>query len=237
MPAAKKSSVPVPPAKETVKLAMQLLEEARTDHDFENLARFGITANRAMGVSMANIQKIAKRIGKSHELAAGLWKTGYYEARMLTAYVDEPDKVTPEQMDQWRAEFDNWGICDTLCFVLFDRTPHAWKKVSEWAELEDEYGRRAGFALLASLAGHDKKSGDKPFLDMLPLIERAAYDDRNFVKKGVNWALRRMGGRSPVLRKACQQVAERLAESTNASARWVGKDALRDWGKGKKWTK
>ncbi len=216
------------PIQEEVQSALAALEQMSTQHDRENLARFGITASKAFGVSMANIQVLAKRLGRSHELAAALWETGWYEAQMLTSFVDEPARVTPEQMDRWCRDFDNWGICDTVCFKLFDRTPHAWAKVTEWSGESDEFVKRAAFALLASLAGHDKKAGDEPFLKALPLIERAATDERNFVKKGVSWALRGAGRRSPALHAAAVELARRLAASPEAAARWVGKDALRD---------
>jgi len=216
------------PIQEEVRAALAALEEVSTQHDRENLARFGITAGKAFGVSMANIQVLAKRLGRDHELAAALWETGWYEARLLTSFVDEPARVTPEQMDRWCRDFDNWGICDTVCFHLFDRTPHAWAKVAQWSGAHEEFVKRAAFALLASLAGHDKKAGDEPFLQVLPLIERAATDDRNFVKKGVSWALRLAGRRSSVLHAAAVELARRLAASPEAAARWVGKDAIRD---------
>jgi 3-methyladenine DNA glycosylase AlkD len=212
----------------SVQAALAALEEMSTAHDRENLARFGITASKAFGVSMANVQALAKRLGRDHELAAALWETGWYEARLLTSFVDEPARVTPEQMDRWCRDFDNWGICDTVCFHLFDRTPHAWAKVTEWSGESAEFVKRAAFALLASLAGHDKKTGDGPLLATLPLIERAATDERNLVKKGVSWALRGTGRRSPALHAAAVEVAQRLAASPEAAARWVGKDALRD---------
>ncbi|MGJ5817986.1 DNA alkylation repair protein [Paludibaculum fermentans] len=229
----KKKAAPAEPQpsvdlNQQVEQALAWLEEAATPRDRENLVRFGINAKQALGVSMANIQAIAKRLGRSHELAAALWATGVYEARMLTAFVDDPALVTPPQMDRWCRDFDNWGICDTLCFCLFDRTPHAWAKVAEWGACEEEFIKRAGFALLASLAGHDKGSGDQPFLSSLPLIEKAAFDDRNFVKKGVSWALRGLGRRGPAVCQAAMVVARRLADSTHPGARWVGKDALRD---------
>jgi len=211
-----------------VKSVLDWLEERSTPQDRANLTRFGITAGKAFGVSVSNIQVLAKIIGRNHALAAALWETGWYEARMLTSFVDEPSLVTPEQMDHWCRDFDNWGICDTLCFHLFDRTQHAWAKVHEWSEDPGEFVKRAAFALLASLAGHDKKSGDAPFTASLLLIERAATDDRNFVKKGVSWALRRIGGRSPALHAASVLFARRLADSTQAAPRWVGRDALRD---------
>ncbi len=216
------------PLEEQVQEALSWLEQASTQRDRENLARFGITASKAFGVSMANIQVLAKRLGRNHELAAALWDTGWYEARMLTSFVDEPARVTPAQMDRWCRDFDNWGICDTVCFHLFDRTPHAWAKVAEWSDQRDEFVKRAAFALLASLAGHDKKAADEPFLESLPLIERAATDERNFVKKGVSWALRRIGRRNPALNAAAVALARRLSASPEAAARWVGKDALKD---------
>ena len=162
-------------------------------------------------------------------LAAALWETGWYEARLLTSFVDEPARVTPEQMDRWCRDFDNWGICDTLCFHLFDRTPHAWPKVAQWSGASEEFVKRAAFALLASLAGHDKKAADEQFLETLPWIERAATDERNFVKKGVSWALRMTGRRNPSLNAAAVEVAQRLAASPEPAARWIGKDALKDF--------
>jgi len=221
------------PVEEEVREALAWLEQKSTPHDVANLKRFGIDAPKAFGVSMANIQVLAKRLGKSHELAAGLWDTGWYEARLLTSFVDEPAQVTPEQMERWCRDFDNWGVCDTLCFNLFDRTPHAWTKIHEWADEPDEFVKRASFALLASLAGHDKKTGDEPYLESLALIERAATDDRNFVKKGVLWALRRVGGRSPALHAAAVALCQRLIDSPEAAARWVGRNALKELTKGR----
>jgi len=211
-----------------VEATMAALRSAATAHDRANLDRFGIDAPNALGVSMANLQKIAKRLGRDHALAAALWATGVYEARMLASLVDDPALVTPEQMDAWRADFDNWGIVDTVCFKLFDQSPHAYDKVAEWAALNDAFGRRAAFALLACLALHDKTADDQPFLDGLVLIERAASDDRNLVKKAVNWALRAIGLRaSPALKSAALDTASRLVASPEATPRWVGKDAVR----------
>jgi 3-methyladenine DNA glycosylase AlkD len=208
--------------------AMAALRAAATDHDLANLSRFAIDAPSGLGVSMANLQKIAKRLGRDHDLAAALWETGVYEARMLASLVDDPAQVTPLQMDAWRAEFDNWAIVDTVCFKLFDQSPHAFAKIGEWAALNDEFGRRAAFALLACLALHDKGADDRPYLEGLALIERAASDDRNFVKKAVNWALRAIGLReSPALKAAALEAARRLAASPEPSARWIGKDAAR----------
>ena len=217
-----------PPPEEQIEEALSWLKKKGTARDRGNLARFGITANKAFGVSMLNIQVLGKRLGRNHELARLLWDTGWYEARLLTSFVDDPAQVTPAQMDRWCRDFDNWGICDTICFHLFDRTPHAWAKVAQWSDKREEFVKRAAFALLASLAGHDKSASDERFIESLPLIERAATDERNFVKKGVNWALRRIGRRNGALNAAALAVARRLAESPNAAARWNGKNALRE---------
>jgi 3-methyladenine DNA glycosylase AlkD len=211
-----------------VSLALAALKKASTKQDFDNLKRFGIDAKKAFGVSMKNLQKIAKSLGRSHELAEPLWRTGWYEARSMCAFIDEPERVTPQQMDRWAKEFDNWAIVDTLCFHLFDKTPHAWKKVTEWAKARDEFEKRAAFALIAGLALHDKKASDKQFLDALKLVERAADDDRNFVWKGVSWALRVVGRRNETLNAEAIAVAERLADSSDASARRIGKPALKE---------
>ena len=140
-----------------VQAALSWLERKSTKRDRENLARFAITANKAFGVSVANMQVLAKRLGRNHELAAALWDTGWYEARMLASFVDEPARVTPAQMDRWCRDFDNWAICDTVCFHLFDRTPHAWRKVAQWSDRRDEFVKRAAFALLWGLTVHDKQ--------------------------------------------------------------------------------
>lgn len=193
------------------------------------MARYAIPSDRAFGVGVGALQKMARSLGRNHRLAAGLWATGWYEARMLATMIDEPSRVTPAQMDRWARDFDNWAICDTACFKLFDRTPHAFGRVRHWAKSQDEFVKRGAFALLASLAGHDRTSGDERFERCLPLIERAASDERNFVKKGVSWALRGIGRRkSPRLKAAALALARRLSESDQPAARWVGKDAVRD---------
>jgi len=174
------------------------------------------------------IQQLGKRLGKDHELAGQLWETGWYEARMLAAFVDEPERVTAAQMDRWARDFDNWAVCDHLCFHLFDRTPHAWGRIEAWSSRHEEFVKRAAFALLASVALHDKRAPDAPFMRSLHLIEAAATDERNFVKKGVSWGLRSVGRRNQALNEAAVDLARRLAESTEAAPRWVGKDTLRD---------
>ena len=192
------------------------------------MARYAIPSDNAFGVSVGTLRKEAKRIGRNHGLAEGLWKTGHYEARMLATMIDEPEKVTPAQMDRWCRDFDNWAIVDTACFHLFDKTADAWQMVERWAKLKDEFQKRAAFALIWGLTVHDKRSGDEPFLKGLKLIERAATDERNFVRKAVNMALRATGKRNVALHAAAVATAQRLAVSTDPTARWNGKDALRE---------
>lgn len=194
----------------------------------EAMKRYNIPVERAVGIPVGVLQKKAKQVGKDHELALGLWKTGIYEARMLAAYVDDPAKVTSAQMDSWCRDFDSWAITDTVCFALFDRTQYAWGKVPKWARSREEFVKRAGFALLASLVAHDKEAPDAKFVKALPLVEKAAFDERLLVIKGVNWSLRCIGKRNKALNKAAVALAERLADEDDKSARWVGKDALRE---------
>ena len=192
------------------------------------MARYGLPSTNTLGVSMATMQPFAKRIGTNHALARALWRTGWYEARIMSAFVGDPSQLTVEQMDAWCRDFDNWGTTDTVCFKLFDRTPHAFGKVEQWAELKDEFGKRASFALLASLALHDKGASDKAFIRCLPLVERGATDPRNFVKKGVSWALRSIGRRNIGLNSEAVKVAKRLAASSEPAAQWVGRESLRE---------
>lgn len=193
----------------------------------DGLARYAIPADRAFGVSMRDVQALAKQIGRRHDLAIGLWGTGFYEARLLAAYVDEPARVTRAQMDRWAREFDNWAVCDTVCFALFDRTPHAWSRVEAWAGRQPEFMKRGAFALLWALALHDKAAPDAPFRRGLALVEREAGDDRHYVSKSIDMALRAIGRRNAALNAAALETAGRLAGSTARSAQSVGKRALR----------
>jgi len=192
------------------------------------MARYGIPSDGAFGVPMGALLAFAKRLGKDHALAAALWKTGRYEARLLAALVDEPARVTGKQMNAWASAFDSWAVTDTVCFHLFARVPAAWEKSRQWARSPREFVKRGGFALMASLVLRDKTAPDARFVALLPLIEKGARDERNFVKKGVNWALRTVGKRSPGVHAAALASARRLAESEEPSCRWVGKDALRE---------
>ena len=209
--------------------ALAWLKRRGTKKNRDGMARYAIVAPKVFGVSVSMIQQLGKRLGRDHALAGALWQTGWYEARMLAAFVDEPGRVTAAQMDRWARDFDNWAVCDHQCFHLFDRTPHAWRKIEQWSRRREEFVKRAAFALLASVALHDKVTGDAPFMRSLVLIEAAGSDERNFVKKGVSWALRGVGRRSRALHAASVDTARRLARSPDSpAARWIGRDALRD---------
>ena len=208
--------------------ALAALRQKSTKRTLEGMARYGLPSDRALGVSVSDIQGVAKRLGRDHELALALWDTGIYEARMLCAFVGEPERLTPAQMDRWCRDFDNWGIVDTLCFKLFDQSPHAWGRVEAWKSKRGEFAKRAGFVLLACLAAHHKQAPDAPFLKGLRSIEAAATDERNFVKKGVSWALRMIGRRNAKLNAAAMTVSRRLAASPNAAASWTGRGALKE---------
>jgi 3-methyladenine DNA glycosylase AlkD len=207
---------------------MQWLERQGTRRTVEGMARYGIEAERAFGVPMATLLSLSKRLGKDHALSLALWESGWYEARLLAALVGDPERVTRRQMNAWAAGFENWADCDTVCFKLFDRTPFAWEKARQWSASPRELVKRGGFVLMACLALHDKTAPDKSFLAWLPIIEKGAHDERNFVKKGVSWALRAIGRRNLALNGAALEVAKRLAQSEEAACRWVGKDAQRE---------
>ena len=196
--------------------------------NIEGMARFGITSTRVFGVSMAEMRPLARRLGRNHQLASDLWASGWHEARILASLVDDPDTVTRRQMEQWVRDFDNWAVCDSVCLNLFDRTPYAWATVERWVARPAEFQRRAGFALIAALAVHDKGAGDAAFERLLPLIARGADDPRNFVKKAVSWALRQVGKRNRALNRRALAVAVQLTRADSPAARWVGHDARRE---------
>jgi 3-methyladenine DNA glycosylase AlkD len=212
----------------TVRDVLATLKRRGTKRNRDGMARFAIVTDKAFGVSVGDLRRMAKQIGPSHDLAIALWDSGWHDARMLATMVDDPARLTPAQMDRWCRDFDNWGICDTACFHFFDRSPHAWRMVNVWATRKPEFEKRTAFALLASLALHDKQAPDARFTRGLRHIERAATDDRNFVRKGVSWALRSIGHRNARLHAAAVKLATRLSKSSNSTARWVGHDTLRD---------
>ena len=203
------------------------LRKKRTRRTRDSMSRYGITARRAFGVPTGALLALGKRIGADHDLATALWDSGWYEARLLAALVGEPERLTRRQMNAWAVSFENWGDCDTVCFKLFDRTPLAWEMARRWAASPREFVKRGGFVLMACLALHDQEAPDRRLLAFLPAIHKGASDERNFVKKGVNWALRAIGERSAGLNRAAVAAAKRLARSEAAAPRWVGQDALR----------
>lgn len=222
----------------------RILEELRgmgSEEARAGMSRYGINTADAFGVSVYELRRVAAQIGTDHELALALWETGNHEARLLACFVDDPASVTAPQMEAWAAGFDSWDICDQATTSLFDLTPHAWGKAVEWAGREEEWVKRAGFAMMAGLAVHDRKASDGDFERLLGCIERGAPDDRNFVKKAVNWALRNIGKRNAALNSAAIACAERIRDAANAragrvrggdagarAARWVASDALRE---------
>jgi 3-methyladenine DNA glycosylase AlkD len=214
--------------KEEVQSALQRLKDKSTKAAREGMARYAIPSDHALGVAMREIKALGRELGTNQELAEALWETGVYEARMLASFVGDPQRLTAARMDRWCRQFDSWAICDALCFNLFDRSPHAWNKVTKWSGSKEEFIKRTAFALLWSLSVHDKRAGNDQFMQGLTLIEHAANDERHFVKKAVNMALRAVGKRNGALNAAAVAVASRLANSPEATARWVGKDALRE---------
>ncbi len=192
------------------------------------MARFGINAENAFGLRIPQIRALAKEIGKDHALAAALWQSAIHDARLLAPMIEEPEAVTPAQMDAWAGDFNSWDVCDQCCANLFWRLDEAWDKAVAWTECEPEYLKRAGFALMAALAWKHKKAPDEGFLELLPVIEAKSDDKRNFVKKAVNWALRQIGKRNRALNQAAVACAERIAAQGTPAARWIARDALRE---------
>ncbi len=192
------------------------------------MSRFGIETNKAFGVSVPELRKIARRVGANHQLALDLWQTGIHEARILAGMIDEPGKVTETQLEEWAKDFDSWDVVDGVCGNLFDKTPYAIPKAHEWSERKEEYVKRAGFVMMAELAVHSKNASDNVFLGFLPVITREAQDERNFVKKAVNWALRQIGKRNLALNKAAIRTARTIQTIPSGSAKWIATDALRE---------
>ena len=192
------------------------------------MARFGINPLNTLGVPIPILRKMARKVGKDHRLASELWSSGIHEARILASMVDDPKLVTEKQMDRWAKDFDSWDVCDQVCSNLFRDTPFGWPKALEWSGKAQEFVKRAGFVLMAVLPVREKKAGDERFERFLPIIEREANDERNFVRKAVNWALRQIGKRNKHLNKKAVATAKRIARLDSKSARWIARDALRE---------
>lgn len=206
---------------------IRLLTSKANPANVDGMARFGINTVGTLGISVVDLRKIAKEIGSDHPLALQLWGSGLHEARLLASFIDDPQLVSEEQAEAWASDFDSWDVCDEVC-GLFEATPFAYRKVREWSSRPEEFVKRAAFAILAGLAVHDKAAEDRIFEDFFPILAAQAFDDRNFVRKAVNWALRNIGKRSRHLNQAAVQWAHRIAGMESKSARWIGKDALRE---------
>lgn len=204
-----------------------LKAKARPDH-IEGMVRYGMAAERRLGVSIPDIRKMAKEVGRNHELALDLWKTGIPDAKILAAMIDEPSKLSEEQMEDWVSDINSWDIGDQACMNLFEKTPLAWKKILDWSERKEEFVKRTAFGLLACLAWHDKDAEDEKFINFFPVMKREATDERNSVKKAVNWALRNIGKRNLNLNKAAIKAAKEIQRIDSKAARWIASDAVKE---------
>ncbi|HBR70840.1 TPA: DNA alkylation repair protein [Candidatus Dependentiae bacterium] len=210
------------------KFIIEELKKLSNPRGLSQMARFGSNPETALGVNIPHLRALAKKIGKNHQLALELWKTNIHEARILAGMIDNPHEVTEEQLEQWVKNFNSWDLCDQVCSNLFDQTSFAYSKASEWTTRIDEFVKRAGFTLMACLAVHDKQATDQKFLLFFPLIKKEAIDERNFVKKAVNWALRQIGKRNLNLNKEAIKQALEIKNIDSKSARWIAADALRE---------
>lgn len=192
------------------------------------MARFGINPRNTYGVSIPVLRGMANEVGKDHSLALELWESGIHEARILASMIDLPDKVTNNQMQKWVKDFDSWDVCDQCCSNLFDKTKLAYQKASEWSSRREEFVKRAGFVLMAALAVHDQEAPNAKFLKFLKTVKREAADERNFVRKAVNWSLRQIGKRNLELNRAAIITAKMIQKMDSKSARWIASDALRE---------
>ena len=194
----------------------------------EGMARYGINPHNNLGISIYNLRPLSKEIGKDHNLALKLWDSGIHDARLLAVFIDDPLQVTSKQMYSWAEDFDSWDICDQACTSLFDLSPFAWEKIFQWSKHDKEFVKRGAFSLIAGLAVHDKKAHDKMFEQLFPIIIMESNDDRNYVKKAVNWALRNIGKRNSVLNKKAIVTAKNILKVDSKTARWIANDAIRE---------
>jgi 3-methyladenine DNA glycosylase AlkD len=207
---------------------IKLLKSKADKKNLKGMVRFGISPKNTLGVSVPVLRNLAKKIGRNQELAKRLWNSEIHEARLLACFIGEADKLSEGEMENWVKEFDSWDICDQVCANLFDKTGLAWEKAIEWTKREKEFVKRAGFVLMATLAVHDKKAKNKDFERFFPLIEKHSSDERNFVRKAINWALRQIGKRNLSLNKKAIKLAEEIKKIDSKSSRWIASDALRE---------
>jgi 3-methyladenine DNA glycosylase AlkD len=212
----------------SVEEVLNKLKAKASPDKVEGMAKYGMVAEQRLGVSVPDMRKIAKEVGKDHKLALELWERGMPEARIVAAMIDEPEKLTEEQMEEWVKDINSWDVCDQVCMNLFEKTPLAWKKILDWSEREEEFVKRTAFALIACLGWHDKDTEDEEFIKLFPVIKHGATDERNFVKKAVNWALRNIGKRNPNLNKAAIKAAKEIQRIDSKAARWIASDAIRE---------
>jgi 3-methyladenine DNA glycosylase AlkD len=212
----------------SVKDVLDKLQSKAQLEQLKGMAKYGITIEKRLGVSVPDMRILAKELGRDHKLALSLWKTGIAEARILAGMVGDPDKLTEEQMEEWVKDIDSWDVCDQVCMNLFEKSQLAWKKILDWSEREEEFVKRTAFSLTACLAWHDKKASDEKFIGLLPVITRAATDERNFVKKAVNWSLRNIGKRNLNLNRAVLNAAKEIQRLDSKAARWIAADAIRE---------
>ena len=212
----------------SVEDALERLKEKSRPDQLEGMSRYGMAVEQRLGVSIPELRKLAKELGQDHKLALKLWKTGIAESKILAAMIDDPNKLTEEQLEDWVKDIDSWDVCDQVCMNLFEKTPLAWKKIIDWSSREEEFVKRTAFSLIACLAWHDKKASDEKLIELLPVIMREATDERNFVKKAVNWALRNIGKRNLNLNEAAINTAKEIQRLDSKAARWIASDALRE---------
>ena len=207
---------------------IEKLHSMSNPKNVEGMARYGINPKNNLGINVTTLRNLARKIGKSHNLALKLWESGIQDARMLAAHIDEPDKVTEEQMEKWVLDFDSWNVVDNACGHLFDKTKYSYKKAIEWSRRDKEFVKRAGFAIMAWSAVHDKKSDDKKYEEYLKIIKRESTDERNYVRKAVNWALRNIGKRNLSMNKKAIKTSKEILKIDNKTARWIAKDTIRE---------
>ncbi|HEU65107.1 MAG TPA: DNA alkylation repair protein [Chloroflexi bacterium] len=212
----------------SVKDVLDKLQSKAQPDQLTGMAKYGMAIEQRLGVSVPDMRKLAKEIGRDHELALDLWRTGIAEARMLASMIGDPAELTEEQMEDWVKDINSWDVCDQVCMNLFEKNQLAWKKIVDWSGREEEFVKRTAFSLLACLAWHDKKTNDEKFIELLPIIIQGATDERNFVKKAVNWALRNIGKRNHNLNKAAINTAKEIRRLDSKAARWVASDTLRE---------
>jgi len=212
----------------SVKDVLDKLQSAARPEQLKGMAKYGMAVEQRLGVSVPDMRKLSKEIGKDHKLALDLWKTGIAEARIVASMIGDPDKLTEDEMEDWVKGINSWDVCDQVCMNLFEKNRLAWKKIVDWSEREEEFVKRTAFSLIACLAWHDKKADDDKFIELFPMIIRESTDERNFIKKAVNWALRNIGKRNLNLNEAAINTAKEIKRLDSKAARWIASDAIRE---------